>query len=49
MQTGNASDGASIRSDDRNSLGSFARSALHPLRNILPINIRYGFNATGYD
>ena len=38
-----------LMSDDRNSSGSFASSALRSLLNLLPINIGYGFNATGHD
>jgi hypothetical protein len=45
MQSGNASDGASIMSDDRKSSGSYASSALRSLLCMLPFNIGFGFNS----
>ena len=49
MQSGNASDGSSIMSDDRQSSGSYASSALRSLMCMLPFNIGFGSESTAYD
>lgn len=47
MRSGNASDGASVASDDRHSSGSYASAAFRSLLCMLPFNIGYGHQSTG--
>jgi hypothetical protein len=49
MQSGNGSDGASVRSDDRNSSGSYTSTALRSLLCMLPFNIGFGFDSAARD
>ncbi len=49
MQSGNGSDGASIKSDDRKSSGLYASTALRSLLCMLPFNIDFDFDTTVQD
>ena len=48
MESGNANDGGSVISDDRNSAGSFASSAFCSFRCMFPFNIGFGSNTNGH-
>ncbi|CAF0823207.1 unnamed protein product [Rotaria sp. Silwood1] len=49
MEKGNGSDDASVISDDRNSSGSYASSALRSLFCMLPFNMGFGSHSTAHD
>lgn len=46
MQSGSGNDGASVRSDDSKSSGSYASTALRSLFCMHPFNIGFGFDTT---
>ncbi|CAF3874574.1 unnamed protein product, partial [Rotaria sp. Silwood2] len=49
MESGNGSDDASVISDDRNSSGSYASTALRSLLCLLPFNMGFNFHSTAHD
>ncbi|CAF4077538.1 unnamed protein product, partial [Rotaria sordida] len=49
MASDNGSDNASVISDDRNSSGSYASTALRSLLCMLPFNVGFGFHSTTHD